>query len=80
MTQITFEYIRAELIKSAGSDKARAFAEKIAAQVEARGVEWIESNREALKIGSTIEALEKFAPVSDNRNWFLAAWQVALAK
>ena len=80
MTQVTFEYLRGELIKSAVSDKAKAFAERIASQIEARGSEWIESHKDALKISSTVEALETIAPVADNRNWFLAAWQVALTK
>lgn len=78
--KVTFAYLKTELIKSAATPKAVAFAEKIAAQIEARGAAWIDSNAAALKISGNIEALEKFAPVADNRAFFLSAWQLALAK
>lgn len=72
-----FHSIAAELINSAASDKARAFAEKIVLQIEAKGEEWINAHKAQLYI--TMHASQQTAaPVADNRVWYLGKWQMAL--
>ena len=73
-----FESIASALHDEAPSEKARAFVEKIASQVRAKGAEWIESHISQLHIEHDAEWHDSVAPVEDNRIWWLTEWQVAL--
>ena len=75
-----FESIAAALHDVAPSEKARAFADKIAGAIRARGAEWIAANEFALHITFSAEEQEDLTPVEDNRLWYIAEWQLALAK
>jgi len=82
MTTITenFESVVAELISSASTDKARAFAIKITDQARVRGTEWLEANQHKLCIASHASFQAKCAPIADNRLHVLANFQTCLAK
>lgn len=67
------------IINAAPTAKARAFAEKLVAQVKARGQEWIEANADALQVRLPVWGAESAAPTADNRLFFLTHWQLALA-
>lgn len=71
-----FNSIAAEVIASATSDKARAFAEKVVASIAARGESWIEKNAAALSVTLSADQLRDAAPVADNRLFFLKKWQL----
>lgn len=81
MTNLTanFESIVSALHDEAPSDRARAFVEKIAAEIRARGSDWIAEHARALHIEHPAEWHDTVAPVEDNRLWWLAEWQKALA-
>ncbi len=72
-----FNSLAALLISTAASDKARAFAEKIIAQVRARGAQWMADNAVAMQILDAADG--RFCPVADNRNYYMAKLQTALA-
>lgn len=74
-----FNSIAAELIASAPTEKARAFAEKVAAQVAAKGDEWIVANVFKLACEMSADMTRHTAPVADNRLFFMQKWQLALA-
>lgn len=76
---INFRSIAKEVIESAPSEKARAFAEKVIGQIEARGQEWIMSHAAALHCELSADECRNMAPVSDNRLFFMQNWQMALA-
>src|SRR5574341_179132 len=71
-----FESIAAELVRVAPTEKAAAFAKKVADQIRSRGVEWIEANVTALQCYSAAE--DQYFEVSANRLYFLEKWQMAL--
>lgn len=75
-----FESIVSALFDEAPSEKARAFVEKLAGQIRARGNDWIIANERTLHIEHNAEWHDQIAPVEDNRLWWLAEWQVALTK
>lgn len=70
-----FEAISSQLIASASTEKARAFAEKTINAVRAKGAEWIFTNAQELQV--TFVPGEMF-PVRDNRTYYMAAFQMAL--
>lgn len=67
------------IINAAPTAKARAFAEKLVAQIKARGPEWIETHTDALQVRLPVWGPESVAPTADNRLFFLSHWQLALA-
>lgn len=67
------------IVDSATNPAARAFAEKVVAQVTARGEAWIEAHKDALKVRGPAYGPESEAPTADNRGFFLTHWQLALA-
>lgn len=73
-----FNTLSAILISSASTDKALAFAEKTIAAVRARGAQWMADNASELQILDSADC--RFCPVDDNRNYYMAALQVALLK
>lgn len=73
-----FNTLAAELIRTAPSEKALAFAEKIITDVRARGTQWMAENATELQILDVADTT--FCPVEDNRNYYMAALQVALIK
>jgi|NOAtaT_6_FD_contig_61_4016756_length_694_multi_3_in_0_out_0_2 predicted pyridoxine 5'-phosphate oxidase superfamily flavin-nucleotide-binding protein len=75
-----FESIAVALHDEAPSEKARAFVDKIASAIRAKGAEWIAANEFALHITFSAEEQEDLTPVEDNRLWYIAEWQIALAK
>ena len=75
-----FESIASALFDEAPSEKARQFVTKIADQIRARGEGWIIENCLPLHITMSAADQEDIAPVEDNRLWYIAQWQVALAK
>jgi len=74
-----FNSIAAELIASAPTEKARAFAEKVIGLVNARGADWIEANAIKLHVTLSADQVRASAPVADNRIFFMQKWQLALA-
>jgi len=70
-----FEEIAKQLIASAATPKAAAFAEKTIIAVCAKGAEWIFANAQKLRV--TFVPGELF-PVRDNRNYYMAEFQMAL--
>lgn len=74
-----FDSIVKELIASAPSEKAQTFAQKIANQVADKGEQWIEAHASELAVRKSAGEQQEFT-VTANRLWFLAQWQVALAK
>ncbi len=74
-----FDTIAKELIASASSQKAHDFACKIANQVADKGEAWIEAHASELAVRKSASEQSEFT-VTANRLWFLAQWQVALAK
>ena len=67
-----------ELLRTAATEKAQAFAEKIIASVRARGAQWMADHAVELQI---LDAADKrFCPVADNRNFYMSALQMALLK
>lgn len=71
-----FEEIAKQLIASAATPKAAAFAEKTISAVRAKGAEWIADHAQALRI--TFVPSADFFPVGDNRNYYMAEFQMAL--
>ena len=78
-----FASLKNILLASAPSQKAYDFAGRITAKIENKGAAWIAANALALHITShhgTVEAdADGVVPVADNRNWFMAELQIALA-
>ena len=70
-----FESVSAQLIASAPTEKAAAFAEKITTSIRARGAAWIHAHVAELQIYS--DEKNSFCPVADNRMYFIAAFQSA---
>lgn len=74
-----FESVVAELIGSAATDKARAFAIKVTDQARARGAEWLKANEFQLCI-SMPASQQVMMPVADNRLYIITQFQLALNK
>lgn len=74
-----FNSIAAEVIASATTEKARAFAEKVVAAITANGDEWIVANASKLHVTLSADSVRQTAPVADNRLFFVQKWQMALA-
>lgn len=73
-----FNTLADELLRTAATEKAQAFAEKIIASVRARGAQWMADHAVELQI---LDAADKrFCPVADNRNFYMSALQMALLK
>jgi hypothetical protein len=68
------------LISSAATGKAQDFVVKLYNQILARGDEWLQDNKDALAIRHDADWYDSFAPVQDNRLWYIAQWQIALNK
>ncbi len=64
------------LIRSAPTQKAVDFANKIISQIEARGPEWMAQN--AVELQLLDDHKNDFCPVADNRGLFMAKFQTAL--
>lgn len=90
MTNITaqaaahnFATLAALLVATAPSQKAVDFAQRTIARVEEKGADWMASNAVTLQILSPFWAPEVDAaqgvPVADNRAYFMAQLQLALA-
>lgn len=75
-----FNLIATELLASASSEKARAFAEKVIKQAASKGDEWITARAKELALSHSPAELASISPVADNRLWFLTKWQTALAQ
>lgn len=77
-----FATLAALLLATSPSQKATDFANRMIAQVEARGAEWMASNAAELQIisayGSVEEDRRSPAPVADNRAYFVGKLQMAL--
>ncbi len=74
--EANFNSLAAILVRTAISEKASVFAEKKIAEVRARGAEWMANNAVILQILSPAD--DRFCPVEDNRNYYMAKIQVAL--
>lgn len=78
-----FATLAALLVATATSQKALDFAQRTIARVEGKGAEWMARNAVALQIMSPFWAPEVDAeqgiPVADNRAYFMAQLQLALA-
>lgn len=67
-----FNYAAQQVIDSGINERAKYFAEKVVAQIKARGSDWI---------GKHIEpfcAESDSTPIADNRLYFLQQWQMKL--
>lgn len=71
-----FASLSALLIQSAPTQKAVDFANKVIAQIEARGSEWVAKNAAELQLLS--DHKNDFCPVADNRVFFMTKFQTAL--
>lgn len=71
-----FESIAQQLMVSAATEKAAAFAEKTIAAVRAKGAAWILQNAQELRV--TFVPSKNTFPVADNRNYYIAAFQMAV--
>jgi len=78
MKNQNFNFVAAELVKSAPTQKAVDFANKVIGQIEARGDDWIEANIEELGLKFFRIDCDTVAPVSDNRIFWITKFQVAL--
>ena len=78
MTNATenFNEIVKQIIAACPSQKAIDFTNKIAAQVLAKGEDWI--NRNALALSITYVPRKDGCPVSDNRVRYMGEFQYAL--
>lgn len=74
-----FEIAVEALYNEAPSDKARAFVEKISDQIRAKGDAWIEAHITDLHISDAEVADDAIITIEDNRLFYLAHWQLALA-
>lgn len=75
-----FEIAVEALYNEAPSEKARAFVEKIAGQIRAKGEDWIASRVIELHITDVEVSDDAVCLIEDNRLFYLVRWQLALAK
>jgi len=89
MTKITaqeaasnFNTLKSLLLATAPSQKAIDFANRVFAQIEERGPEWMAEKAAELQIlspyGSVEEDRRSPAPVADNRPYFMSKLQSAM--
>ena len=74
-----FEIAAEALYNEAPSEKARAFVEKIAGQIRAKGEDWIAARVTEMHITDVEVSDNAACPVEDNRLFYLERWQFALA-
>ena len=75
-----FEIAAEALYNEAPSEKARAFVEKIASQIRAKGEDWITARVIELHVTDVEVSDDAVCPIEDNRLFYLERWQLALAK
>lgn len=75
-----FEAAVAALYNEAPSEKARAFVEKIAAKIRAKGGDWIAARVTDLHITDVEVSDSAECSIEDNRLFYMERWQLALAK
>lgn len=80
MATVNFEKAVEILFNEAPSEKARAFVEKIAGQIRAKGDEWIADHLSDLHITEAEVSDQAIVPIEDNRLFYISQWQLALAK
>ena len=77
-----FATLAALLLATSPSEKATNFANRVIADVNARGPEWMAKNAVTLQIlspfGSVEDDRRSPAPVADNRPYFMGQLQLAL--
>lgn len=64
------------LIETATSQKAVEFAQRVIAQIEEKGADWMAAHAVTLQLLSDHKT--DFCPVADNRPYFLGQFQMAL--
>ena len=75
-----FETAVEALYNEAPNEKARAFVDKLASQIRAKGENWITDRVNKLHI-SDVEVSETApCPIEDNRIFYLTQWQLALTE
>lgn len=75
-----FEIAVEALYNEAPSDKARAFVERVAAQIRAKGNEWIEGRATDLHITDAEVSDSAIVTIEENRLFYMEKWQMALLK
>ena len=80
MTTVNFEKAVEILFNEAPSEKARAFVEKLAAQIRAKGDEWIAAHVHDLHITDAEISDQAIVTIEDNRLFYISQWQLALAQ
>jgi len=75
-----FEIAVEALYNEAPSEKARAFVEKLAGQIRAKGEDWIAARVTELHITDVEVSDSAVCPIEDNRLFYLERWQLALLK
>lgn len=74
-----FEVAVEALYNEAPSDKARAFVEKLAAQIRAKGEDWIAAHVTDLHVtDAEVSDHPDLPSIEENRLFYLERWQVAL--
>lgn len=77
-----FGTLKALLLATSPSQKATDFANRVFAQIDSKGGEWMAKNAAELQIiceyGSAEDDRRSPAPVTDNRAWFMGKLQTAL--
>ena len=68
------------LYDSAPNEKAGEFVSKLAGRIAAKGEAWINANATKLHISDVEVSDQSIAPIADNRLFYLAQWQLALAE
>jgi len=75
-----FEIAVEALYNEAPSEKARAFVERLAAQIRAKGEDWIAARVIELHITDVEVSDSAECNIEDNRMFYLERWQLALLK
>jgi len=75
-----FEIAVEALYNEAPSEKARAFVEKLAAQIRAKGENWIAAHVTELHITENEVGDDFYFTIENNRLFYLQRWQLALLK
>lgn len=75
-----FEIAAEALHNEAPTEKARAFVDQLAAQIRARGNDWIAAHVTELHITDGEVSDSCPFPIEDNRLFYLERWQIALTK
>jgi hypothetical protein len=75
-----FEIAAKSIIDEAPTEKARIFAERLAAKIRAKGEDWIAARISALHISDSEVSDASICPIEDNALLYLIDWQRALAK